>query len=52
MNLGEWEGIFRVNVNHWLKLRYWECLICMEFAFRESKVFAGQVLMGCRERNL
>lgn len=29
-SLGEWEGVFRVKVSHWLELTYWKCLICIE----------------------
>jgi hypothetical protein len=52
MNFGEWRGVFRVNVDDWLELSELGTPLLCGKALQESQVFAGQVLMGCRERNL
>lgn len=51
-NLGEWEGVFMVNVNHWLEFKVlWMPHLCRE-AFQESQVLAKWVLIRKEEVEL
>lgn len=43
MNLEEWDE-FRVNVNHWLELNYWERLIYLKRHSRNPTYLLGRFL--------
>lgn len=45
MGLGEWEGAFGVNENHWLDLKFCNCSHLCGEAFQEFHVLTGQVLI-------
>ena len=45
MNLGEWEGGFKMNVNHWLELNLLRMLHLHKDESQGPQVFAGQVLI-------
>ena len=51
MDLGEWEGVLRVNENHWLEFKVLQMPHLYGQAFQESQVVAGRVLMGGRARS-
>lgn len=46
MNLGKWEGDFRLNANHWLELKGLGTPHLPGEALQESQILAGQVLIG------
>ena len=52
MSHGEREGVFRVNVNHWLELNILGSPHLHGEALQESQVFAGQPLIGKEEVEL
>ena len=52
MNLGEWELVFRVNVNHWLEFKVLGMPHLHGEAFQESQVLAGWVLIRKEEVEL
>jgi hypothetical protein len=52
VNLGEWEGVFRVSIKSWLELNPMWMLHLYGGAFQESQVLAGQVLIGKEEVEL
>lgn len=45
VNLGEWEGVFRVNVSHWLDLNLLRMPHVHGEAFQESQMLAEQALI-------
>jgi hypothetical protein len=46
MNLGEWELVFRVNVNHWLEFKVPGMSPLHGEPFQESQVLPRSVLIG------
>ena len=46
MDLREWEGVFRVNENHWLEFKILQIPYLYGEVFQESHVAAGWILIG------
>jgi hypothetical protein len=46
INLGEWEGVFRVIANHWLEFKVLSTFHFYGEAFQESQALPGQTLLG------
>ena len=52
VDLGEWEGVFRVKVNHWLEFKVLGMPHLHGEAFQESRCLLDRFLSGERKLNL